>query len=70
MSNSLPQHVAALLPRTEAQGHASEGLDTLIPWARLGKLGVDLGRVTADAHHLSQVLELRILVPAQQNTGS
>ena len=38
--------------------------------ARLGKLGVDLGRVAAYAQHLSRVLELRVLVPEQAQTGS
>ena len=37
--------------------------------ACLGKLGVDLGRVAADAHHLGQILELRVLVPEQPKAG-
>ena len=64
MSSSSPQLIAALLARMEAQGFASEGL------ARLGKLGIDLGRVAADAHHFGQVLELRVLVPEQHSPAS
>lgn len=35
----------------------------MIACARLGKLGVDLRRVAADAEHLRQALELLIVVP-------